>query len=148
MIPFTSTTTIARGAADVWSTAADLARHAEWMDITESVLTSGDGASPGSRARQTMRLGPVRLRYELEVADAEPGRRIAWRTVGGGALRAGARLELEALSADSTRVTWSGEMGFRGPLRLLEPLIAAEARAGEARELERLRALLEPPPPS
>ena len=121
MIPFTSTTTIARTAADIWATAADVARHAEWMDITESVIVEGDGVSPGSRARQAMRLGPVSLRYELEVADAEPGRRIGWRTVGGGSLRADAYLELEALSADVTRVTWAGEMGFRGPCGCWSP---------------------------
>ena len=145
MIPFTSTTTIARGAADIWMAATDVARHPEWMNITESVLVRGDGVSPGSRARQAMRLGPVRLRYELEVADAEPGLRIGWRTIGGGTFQGDARLELEAVSEDVTRVTWAGEMGFRGPLRLLEPLIAAETRAGEARELERLRSLLEQP---
>ena len=65
--------------------------------------------------------------------------------MGGGSLRADTRLELEQLSDDETRVTWAGEMGFRGLLRLIEPLIAAEARAGEARELERLRSLLEQP---
>ena len=145
MIPFTSTTTIARAADDIWAAATDVARHPEWMSITESVLVQGDGVSPGSRARQAMRLGPVSLRYELEVADADPGRLIGWRTVGGGSLRADTRLELEQLSDDETRVTWAGEMGFRGLLRLIEPLIAAEARAGEARELERLRSLLEQP---
>ena len=75
-----------------------------------------------------------------------PARRIGWRTVGGGSLpgrhapRARAAVRTDAPSAGP------GEMGFRGPLRLLEPLIAAEARAGEARELERLRSLLEQPP--
>ena len=41
MIPFTSTTTIARGAADIWAMATDVARHPEWMDVTE--LGRGDG---------------------------------------------------------------------------------------------------------
>ena len=145
MIPFTTTTTIDRPATEVWATAADMARHAEWMDVTESALILSDGVSPGSRARQAIRLGPISLRYELEVADAEPGRRIGWRTVGRGSLRADAHLSLEALSENVTRVTWAGAMGFRGPLRLLEPLIAAEVRAGEAGELERLRSLLEQP---
>ena len=146
MIPFTTTTTIDRPAAEIWATAADMGRHAEWMDITESTVVQGDGVSPGSRARQAIRFGPVSLRYELEVADAEPGRRIGWRTVGDGRLRADARLELESLSATVTRVVWAGALGCRGPLRLLEPMIAAAARAGEARELERLRMLMEQPP--
>jgi uncharacterized membrane protein len=146
MIPFSSTTTIGRPAAEIWATAADLGRHPEWMAIRDSVVVRGDGASKGSLARQTVRMGPLNLRYDLEVADSEPGRRIGWRTVGRGSIRADARLELEPLADDVTRVTWVGEMGLRGPLRLLEPFIAAEAKANEARELERLRAMLEQPP--
>jgi hypothetical protein len=36
MIPFTSTTTIARGAADIWTTATDVTGHPGWMSVTEA----------------------------------------------------------------------------------------------------------------
>jgi hypothetical protein len=43
-------------------------------------------------------------------------------------------------------VVYSGVMSFRGLWRLLTPIVAAEAQAGEARELLRLKAVLEAEP--
>jgi uncharacterized membrane protein len=146
MITFRAEETIERPATEIWAVAVDVARHPEWMAVTESVPVSGDTTKPGGRSRQTMRMGPLRFRYEFEVTRAEPGRSVAWRVVGRSSLQAEVSLDLTPISANSTRAVYSGTMGFTGALRLLQPLIAAEAQAGEARELRKLKALVEGSP--
>jgi uncharacterized membrane protein len=146
MIAFTSEETIERPAAEIWALAVDVARHPEWMAVSESTPLSGDTTRPGGRSRQTMRLGPLRFRYEFEVTRSEPGKSVTWRVVGRSSLQAEVSLDLTPISADATRVVYSGTMGFSGPLRLLQPLMAAEAQAGEARELRKLKSLVEGSP--
>lgn len=141
MITFHAQQTIARPPDEVFAFAADFTQHPRWMAVTESEPLTSGVIEPGARARQVMKLGPARLGYEIEVSDATPGRRIAWR-VGRGSLWAAVALDLEP-EGDSTRVTYSGSMGLTGAWRLIEPIIAAEARRGEARELLRLKEILE-----
>jgi hypothetical protein len=53
-----------------------------------------------------------------------------------------ATTELEPQAA-GTRMTYAGEIRFKGVQRLLEPFIRGEVARGEAKEVERLKALLE-----
>ena len=53
-----------------------------------------------------------------------------------------ATTDLEA-DGTGTRMTYAGEIRFKGVQRLLEPLIRGEVSRGEAKEAERLKALLE-----
>jgi uncharacterized membrane protein len=144
VIRFRAEETIERPAAEIWAVAADVSRHHEWMAVTDSELVGGDdGSKIGARTRQTMRVGPLRFQYEFEVTRSEPGRAITWLVVGRSSFQAEASLDMTPVSADATRVVYSGTMAFGGPWRLLQPLMAAEAQAGEARELKKLKMLVE-----
>jgi hypothetical protein len=148
MIAYRVEETIGRSAVDIWSLAADVTRHPEWMGVTEATILSGPGTSVGSRGREVVRFGPFRWAMEFEVIDAAPGGRIAWRATGGGPFTGEFALELEPVSANETRATYRGEVHLKGLWRLLAPIMANEFREGEARELRRLKALLEEPAPA
>ena len=47
------------------------------MTVTDARIVQGDGTQVGARGRERMRFGPFGWDVEFEVAEAEPGRRIA-----------------------------------------------------------------------
>jgi len=143
VIKFESALTIERSADEVWAYAADVRRHPEWMGVSAARLVSGTATEVGARAVERMKLGPRSVEVGLEVSGAIPARRIAWRLAGGSPLAGDVSLELEPLGPDRTQVVWSGWIGLTGLWRLIEPLMAAEVRAGEAAELRRLKENLE-----
>jgi uncharacterized membrane protein len=139
--------TIARSAQDVWAYAADIVRHAEWMTVTDARAVSGDGTKAGARGRERVRFGPFGWDAEFEVVDATPGRRIAWRSVSGAPFDLEVTLDLEAAGPMSTKATYAADIRLHGRLwRLLSPMVALEAKAGPARELQRLTTQLEAVP--
>ena len=138
MTTFVAETTIARTAEDIWTYAADILRHHEWMGQSDPRLEVGDGRRVGDRGRERLRLGPFGWDVAFEVVTAEPSRRVAWRTddprfdikVG---------LELTPVGPGSTRARYTSEVALHGRWRLLAPLLAMEGAAGVRRELEQLR---------
>jgi hypothetical protein len=143
MITFETEQTIAASAEDVWSYAADIRRHPEWMGVANARLVSGTGNEVGARAIEQMKLGPRTIDVEFTVTESIPARRLRWTVAGRSPLRGDVTLELEPLAADRTRAVWSGSIGMNGAWRLLEPLMAREVKEGEAAELRRLKANLE-----
>jgi uncharacterized protein YndB with AHSA1/START domain len=143
VISFRTEQTIERSAHDVWTYAADVARHPDWMGVSHARLVSGHATEVGSRAVERMKFGPRSIDVGLEVSAAIPARRIAWRIAGGSPMQGEVALELEALDPHRTRATWSGSIGLTGPWRLLEPLMASEVKSGEAAELRHLKDNLE-----
>ena len=143
MIPFKAEQTIDRPADDVWAYAADMARHARWMNVLEVRSVDGAPTVVGTRAVERIRFGPREVDVELEVAESIPAKRISWRTTGRGPMKAVATLDLDAIEPDRTRAVWSGSIGLTGLWRLLEPMMAGEVRAGEDAELRRLKEQLE-----
>jgi uncharacterized membrane protein len=138
--------TIARSAQDVWTYATDVVRHTEWMTVTDARIVSGDGTQVGARGREQMKFGPFGWDVEFEVIDAEPGRRIAWRSVGGAPFDLDVVLDLEAVGPASTKATYGADIRLHGRWRLLWPMLAMEAKAGPARELQRLKSQVEAVP--
>jgi uncharacterized membrane protein len=143
MIRFETEQTIARSALDVWTYAADITRHPEWMGVLDARLVSGEPTEIGARGVERVKLGPLKFDVEAEVSGSIPAQRIAWRMAGGSPFAGEVTLDLESLGPDRTRAIWSGWMGLTGWWRVIEPLIAAEARAGEAAELRRMKEVLE-----
>ena len=90
-----------------------------------------------------MKFGPFHWDVEFEVAEAERGRRIVWRALRGAPFRVDVELDLESTGPSSTRATYRSALQLRGLWRLLAPIVALEGRAGQARELQRLKELLE-----
>jgi uncharacterized membrane protein len=138
--------TISRSAQDVWTYAADIVRHAEWMTVTDARIVRGDGTRVGARGRERMRFGPFGWDVEFEVADADPGRRIAWKSVSGAPFDLEVTLDLEPMDPASTKATYGADIQLHGLWRLLSPMLAMEAKAGPARELQRLKTRVEATP--
>lgn len=130
---------IERPAADVWTYAADIVRHPDWMSVTEAALLRGTGSEVGSRGRERVALGPFKWDVEFEVAEAIPERRIVWRAVSGAPFDLEVSLDLEPAGALSTRATYGAAIEPHGLWRLLSPLMGAEGKAGPERELRRLK---------
>ena len=143
MITFHTEQTIERSAQDVWTYAADITRHPEWMSVLDGRLVSGRPTEVGARGLEHMKVGPRTFDVELEVSMSTPAQRIGWRMTGGSPFAGEVTLDLESLGPDRTKVVWSGSMQLTGLWRLIEPLIAAEAKAGEAAELLRMKEILE-----
>jgi uncharacterized membrane protein len=146
MINLRAELTIDRPADEVWAYAADIGRHPQWMTVTTAESLQGTGSHVGDRGRERMRLGPFTREAEFTVVAAEPGHRIVWRAGGGAPFTGDLALELEALGPSTTRATYSGSFRVRGLLRLLEPLMASEAKQAPARELRKLKEALESMP--
>jgi uncharacterized membrane protein len=138
--------TIARPAQDVWTYAADIVRHAEWMTVTDARTVRGDGTQAGARGRERIRFGPFGWDVEFEVADATPGRRIAWKSVSGAPFDLEVTLDLEPMGPASTKAKYGADIRLHGFWRLLSPMLAMEAKAGPARELQRLKTQVEAAP--
>jgi hypothetical protein len=136
---------IARSADEVWRYAADILRHTEWMSVADANLLAGDGTRVGARGRERLLLGPFKLDVEFEVAEAEFGRRLLWRSrdprfdmeVG---------LELEPSGPSSVRARYHGAAQMHGRWRLLSPVVAMEGSGSVKRELAQLKARVEEAP--
>jgi uncharacterized membrane protein len=146
MSRFEAQQTIARSADVIWTYAADIVRHPEWMTVTDAQVVRGQGTEIGARGRERMGFGPFGWDVEFEVADADPGRRIAWKAVGGAPFDLEVSLDVEPQGPSTTKATYGAEIRLRGIWRLLSPLVAMEAKAGPARELERLKDRVEGAP--
>jgi uncharacterized membrane protein len=146
MIKSETEQTIARSAEDVWTYAADILRHPEWMSVADARVVRGQGGEVGDRGRERLPFGPFRWDVELEVSEAVPGRRIVWRPVAGAPFQGELALDLEPVGPTSTRATYGLAFQMRGLWRLLSPLVAMESKAGPARELRRLKENLETAP--
>ena len=146
MIKHQTEQTIERPAADVWAYAAEIARHPEWMGVTDAAVLHGVGSEVGARGRERLVLGPFKWDAEFEVAEAVPGRRIVWRSVAGTPFDIEVSLDLAPAGPNSTRATYGAEIQPHGLWRLLAPLMAAEGKAGPERELRRLKENLETAP--
>ena len=146
MIRFETEQTIERSAEDVWAYAADILRHPEWMGVTDARIVEGKGTEVGARALERIKLGPRTVDVEFTVAESIQAKRLRWKVAGRSPLTGDVTLDLEPLSPDRTRAVWSGSISMNGLWRLLEPLMAGEVKAGEAAELERLKANLETAP--
>lgn len=143
MTTFVARETIARSADDVWAYAALIARHAEWMTVTDARTVDGDGTQVGARGRERMRFGPFGWDVEFEVSEARPGRRIVWRSIAGAPFDLAVSLDLEPAGPASTHATYGADIQLHGLWRLLGPIVAMEGRAGPERELGRLKAQVE-----
>jgi uncharacterized membrane protein len=134
---------IDRPAALVWAYAADIARHPDWMSVTDAALLRGTGSEVGSRGRERLTLGPFKWDVEFEVAEAVPERRIVWRSVSGAPFDLEVSLDLEPAGPGSTRAIYTAAIQPHGFWRLLSPMMAAEGKAGPERELRRLKENIE-----
>lgn len=141
MLNYRSSVVVDRSPEIVFDYLADPAKQALWSDVPMRKLTEGNVAT-GSRMEVTFGKGPLSARLGLEFSDVQPGRRMAWRTFSGPIDWEG-EYRLAAAGDAGTELTHQGRMRFKGLWRIFEPLVVAEMRGNEEKELERLKASAE-----
>ena len=136
---------IKREPSEVFTALLDPAKYSEW---TEMVDARFDSPQPqvGTHGEFRFASGPLKGRYDMEILVADPGRQLDMR-IDGASLRWMSQIGLEP-DGDGTRMTYAGDFSLLGWRRFLEPLFGREVRAGEAKEAERFRELLEEGAPS
>jgi uncharacterized protein YndB with AHSA1/START domain len=142
-----NTAIIERPIGDVWAFASDARNEPRWhTDILEVRSASGPDGGPYT----IWRLGDTLLvtvqfmgrnDYEVEVTGLEEGRRLEL-TTRTGPMRPTATYHFEPEDG-STRFTRTVEMPFRGPMRLMAPLIRRNLKKRNARFVDNLKSLLE-----
>jgi uncharacterized protein YndB with AHSA1/START domain len=141
MIRYSSEVTIQRSPADVLDALLDPARYADWTDMVE--MQFGREARLGVGAKGTFRFakGPISGPLEVEVTEIEPNRRVVMRITHPSL--DWTSVSTLAAEGSGTRLTYAGELQLKGWRRLLEPVVAGELGGGEAKEVKRLKAILE-----
>ena len=133
---------IARSADEVWRYAADIVRHPDWMSVSSARVLSGDGAQVGARGVGRQVLGPIQVDIEFEVAEAEPGRRLQWRSTDP-RFDFVVTLDLEPVGPADSRARYTAAIAMHGVWRLMSPLIALEGEKSFRAELARLKSRVE-----
>jgi hypothetical protein len=143
MFTFTAQVEIEREPAEVGNFLLEPMRWPEWTDMRDVHVLSEGPFGLGMRVRATLGSGLLKSDVTWELTAAEPERLITYQAVSMGRFGMDGTYRLERLTGSGTRVTIDGVVRTRGVLRLLEPLFRGEVRAGEAKELERMKGILE-----
>ena len=125
--------TTPRSPEDVYAYLADFNNQAEWrFDVVSSELTSGEPGTVGTRYRQLVKQGRKEVTSEVEVTEAEPHHRVAFRTLGGPVTVSGV-WRLEPDDDGGTRVDTEVAIEMHGLLKLFEPFSGGQLRKTGAR---------------
>jgi uncharacterized protein YndB with AHSA1/START domain len=141
MIRYSSEVTIDRPPQAVYEALLDPDRYAQWTPMTDMSFDDDGPPRVGQRGHFRMNEGPIKGRLEMEIVELEPDRKVSFR-VTHPSLDWVAVNTIQADGAGS-RLTYAGELSFRGAMRLMEPFVRGEVERGEASEALRLKALLE-----
>jgi uncharacterized protein YndB with AHSA1/START domain len=146
MSRFEAEATIDRSPDEIWTYAADILRHPDWMTVADARVLRGEGTETGASGHERLILGPFKWDVEFEVVEAEPGSRLVWRAVNDPHFDFEVGLTLEPSAGGTTRANYHAAVRMRGSWRLLAPLLAMEGSAGVRRELGRLKTNVEATP--
>ena len=141
MLRYESQVEVARPPATVFTYLVEREKQALWSDVPMRPLSTGPLVA-GSRMEVTFGRGPVKAVVGLELTAVDPSRRMAWMSFSG-PIRWEGQYVLEPVGTGSTRLSQSGTLAFQGLWRLIEPIVGAELKQGEIKELERLKAAAE-----
>jgi uncharacterized protein YndB with AHSA1/START domain len=140
MLSYSWAVTINRPPAEVFPYLTDPAKQALYSDVTMRQITPGVLAT-GSRMEVTFGIGPLKAVIGLEMT-IEENSRMAFTTYSG-PIRWQGQYLLKPTDGGGTHLSHEGSMVFTGLWRLLEPLIGAELKSGGAKEMERMKAVIE-----
>jgi uncharacterized protein YndB with AHSA1/START domain len=143
MISYETEVIVDRSVEQVYKFVTDVALFDDWTEMSGTRLVSGKDLRVGSQIETTLNMGPLKQAMVFEVEALEPNRRLGFKTVSKGALDWDADFTFEARGPSSTRVVSSGQLRLNGVLKLSEPLIAGEVKSGEAKELMKMKELVE-----
>jgi uncharacterized protein YndB with AHSA1/START domain len=140
MLRYASKVTMGRPPAVVFPYFAEPAKQALWSGVPMRRLDDRPFGA-GSRLEVSFGMGPLKARVGLEITAVEQDARMAWTSFSG-PIRWQGEYRLEP-SNGGTVVSQEGTLTFSGLWRLLEPIVGAEIRSGEEKELEKLKAIVE-----
>lgn len=140
MLTYRSKVMVARPPDTVFPYLIDPDLQAHWSGVPMRKLTDGP-LQTGSRMEVSFGMGPIKAIVGLELTAVEAGRRMAFRSFSGPIRWDGEYLL--SPSGDGTELSQEGRLAFTGLWRLVEPLVGAEIKSGEIKELERLKAVVE-----
>jgi len=143
MINYQSNVIVNRPVEQAFQFTADVARLDDWTDMKGTRLVNGSTLGVGSQIQTTLNMGPLKQAMTFEVSEYEPNRRLGWKTVSKGSVDWDAVYTFEPQGTGATKLGTSGQLRLNGLMKLLEPLMAGEVKAGEAKELVRLKELIE-----
>ena len=142
MLDVTATETIAADPDRVFSYATDPRNDPVWIGgISEAELLGDPPLEKGSSVRRVASFMGRRIEYVLEVAELEPGSRLAMRSVRSPFPMA-VTYSFE-LAGGATRMAIRVEGESSGVYRLAGPLLPGMVRRSVAKDLRRLKAILE-----
>ena len=142
MIRYSSDVSINRSPSDVLDALLDAEMYPKWTPMVD-VEFDGDGRpGVGTTGRFRMAEGPIKGMLQMRIAELDASRVVIKVTHPGLDWTATSTVVPDGAGA---RLTYAGELAFKGWRRLLEPIMAGEVRAGEAKEAARLKAVLEAP---
>lgn len=132
---------IARPVHEVFEFTTDLERMARIAPQMGKMVLDGP-MREGARMLEARRVLGRPAHAEWIVARYEPDRAVAYR-MRFGPLRGEFAYLVEPLGPSSTRVVQEMDVGLWGPLAVFDGMLAREVRGEEARELARMKTLLE-----
>jgi uncharacterized protein YndB with AHSA1/START domain len=141
MIRYSTVVSIDRPPADVFAALLDPDLYSQWTEMVDTRFDGPGAPNVGTQGEFRFPTGPLKGRYDMEVLALEPGRTLDMR-IDGAWLRWMSHISLAPEGA-GTQMTYAGEISLLGWRRILEPVMAREAQAGEAHEAERFKKLLE-----
>ncbi|MEW5992156.1 MAG: SRPBCC family protein [Chloroflexota bacterium] len=141
MIRYSTDVTIDRPPRVVFEALLDPDRYEKWTPMSDMAFDDDGPRRVGQRGHFRMNEGPIKGRLEMEIVELEPDRKVSFRVK---------HPSLDWLAVNTiqsegsgSRLTYAGELSFRGPMRLMEPFMRGEVERGEAAEAMKLKALLE-----
>ena len=128
----TTHVTTPRSPEEVYAYLVDFDNQTEWrFDVLASELTSGATGQIGARYLQRVKQGRKEVDSDVELTEAEPHRRVAFRTHGGPVTVSGAwRIEPQG---DQTRLAADVAIRPHGFVKLFEPMMGPSLRKTAAR---------------
>ena len=129
-------------ARDVYDYMVDFERHPEWrFDVLESKLVQGEKGRVGARYRQKVKQGRREMEANVELTEADPGRRVGFRTLDEGPVTASGSYDIRD-TGSGTELVNEVTIETHGFMRLLGPVIGPQLRKTSKRYEEALRARL------
>jgi uncharacterized protein YndB with AHSA1/START domain len=122
-----------RSPEEVYTYLVDFDNQAEWRyDVIASELTSGEAGRTGARHRQRVKQGRKEVVSDVELTEAEPHTRVAFRTVDGGPVTVSGAWRVEPQD-EQTRIDAEVALEPHGFMKLFEPMMGPALRKTAAR---------------
>ena len=142
MIRLNETVAISRSPGEVFAFLADLNNFPKWRAnlVSFEILTEGP-TGVGTRCAEVVQVGPLRATGTCNVMEFTAGRTMAFKAVSAGLTYDG-RILVEP-SDKGSRLTLTGDVHPKGPLKLMQRVLRGKLESGINKEASSLKELLD-----